>query len=70
MPNGAEIFVDRKKNADPNADGVNFAVENLPKGPAFIQTWFYSASGDMEGAVYFTYARPDVITKTDERVTK
>jgi len=54
---GDEIYVDKTKDADPKADGVRFTVEDLPKGPAFIQTWFYNVSGEMEGAVYYNYAR-------------
>lgn len=55
--NGDEIYVDERKEANPNADGVSFIIENLPKGPAFIQTWFYNAAGEMEGAVYYNYAK-------------
>ncbi|TXG39048.1 sulfatase-like hydrolase/transferase [Seonamhaeicola maritimus] len=50
------VYVDEKKKANINADGVNFTIKNLPKGPAFIQTWFYNKDGDMEGAVYYNYA--------------
>ncbi|RJE73988.1 sulfatase-like hydrolase/transferase [Reichenbachiella sp. MSK19-1] len=55
--NGEEVFVDQTKQADSEADGVEFRVENLPKGPAFVQTWFYNAAGDMEGAVYYNYVQ-------------
>ncbi|MGJ8653187.1 MAG: sulfatase-like hydrolase/transferase [Opitutaceae bacterium] len=55
--NGETVYVDETKDADPDADGVNFSIENLPKGPAFIQTWFYNAAGEMEGAVYYNYAQ-------------
>lgn len=54
--NGDTIYVDETKKVDSNADGVKFTINNLPKGPAFIQTWFYNSSGDMEGAVYYNYA--------------
>ena len=54
--NGDKVYVDEKKEADPNADGVEFTVNNLPKGPAFVQTWFYNPAGQMEGAVYYNYA--------------
>ncbi|MDW7695865.1 sulfatase-like hydrolase/transferase [Flammeovirgaceae bacterium SG7u.111] len=54
--NGDKVYADEKKEADPNADGVNFSIKDLPKGPAFIQTWFYNAAGEMEGAVYYNYA--------------
>ncbi|WP_117882424.1 hypothetical protein [Aureibaculum luteum] len=57
--NGNTIYVDETKKADPNADGVNFTLKNLPKGPAFIQTWFYNVVGDMEGAVYYNYVHFD-----------
>ena len=55
--NGDKVYVDETKNTNPNADGVNFTIKNLPKGPVFIQTWFYNAAGDMEGAVYYNYAQ-------------
>lgn len=61
--NGDKVYVDTKKNADPNADGVSFSIDDLPLGPAFIQTWFYNSSGEMEGAVYYNYARPNQILK-------
>lgn len=54
--NGDRVYVDMKKEVDPNADGASFTLENLPKGPAFIQTWFYNSSDKMEGAVYYNYA--------------
>ena len=54
--NGDTVYVDETKKADPNADGVNFTLKNLPKGPAFIQTWFYNAADEMVGAVYYNYA--------------
>ncbi|ALJ04705.1 hypothetical protein APS56_05960 [Pseudalgibacter alginicilyticus] len=54
--NGDTVYVDEKKDANPNADGVLFTLKNLPKGPAFIQTWFYNTSGEIEGAVYYNYA--------------
>lgn len=54
--NGDELYADETKKADSNADGVLFKVKNLPKGPAFIQTWFYNASGEVAGAVYYNYA--------------
>ena len=53
--NGDTVYVDETKKANPNDDGVKFALNNLPKGPAFIQTWFYNDSGEMEGAVYYNY---------------
>ncbi|QDO95457.1 sulfatase-like hydrolase/transferase [Formosa sediminum] len=56
--NGDTVYVDEKKAADPNADGVKFSLQNLPKGPAFIQTWFYNQTGEMEGAVYYNYVTP------------
>ncbi|CAH8281484.1 arylsulfatase A-like enzyme [Mariniflexile fucanivorans] len=55
--NGDKVYVDEKKNANPNEDGVNFTINNLPKGPAFIQTWFYNEAGEMEGAVYYNYVQ-------------
>ena len=54
--NGDDVFFDETKDADPDADGVPFVVNKLPAGPAFIQTWFYNSSGEMEGAVYYNYA--------------
>jgi len=53
--NGDKVYVDETKKANPNADGVHFNLENLPKGPAFIQTWFYNSMGEMEGSVYYNY---------------
>ncbi|MDE3740959.1 sulfatase-like hydrolase/transferase [Maribacter polysaccharolyticus] len=53
--NGDKVYVDKTKNTAPNADGVRFTVKELPKGPAFIQTWFYNAAGELEGAVYYNY---------------
>jgi arylsulfatase A-like enzyme len=55
--NGDTIYVDETKKANSNADGINFSLKNLPKGPAFIQTWFYNASGKMIGAVYYNYVQ-------------
>ena len=37
-----------------------FSINDLPKGPAFIQTWFLNAAGEMEGAVYYNYAQLEV----------
>ncbi|MFB9057340.1 sulfatase-like hydrolase/transferase [Mariniflexile ostreae] len=61
--NGEKVYVDAKKDAEPNADGVRFTLKDLPKGPAFIQTWFYNASGEMEGAVYYNYVQADTFSK-------
>lgn len=55
--NGDKVYADVKKKAKPKADGVKFTIKNLPKGPAFIQTWFYNAKGEMEGAVYYNYVQ-------------
>ncbi|MGB7323484.1 MAG: sulfatase-like hydrolase/transferase [Rubripirellula sp.] len=55
--NGDDVYFDETKDADADADGVPFVI-SLPAGPAFIQTWFYNSAGDMEGAVYYNYARP------------
>ena len=55
--NGDKVYVDETKAADPNADGVQFKLKRLPKGPAFIQTWFYDEDGEMVGAVYYNYAQ-------------
>lgn len=55
--NGDVVYMDATKSADPEADGVKFTISDLPKGPAFIQTWFYNPAGEMEGAVYYTYAQ-------------
>ncbi|MCL5129592.1 sulfatase-like hydrolase/transferase [Algibacter sp. L4_22] len=56
---GDTIYVDETKKANPNADGVKFTLKNLPKGPAFVQTWFYDASGEMVGAVYYNYVHSE-----------
>ena len=50
------VYFDDTQPADPDADGVTFSAENLPAGPALIQTWFYDAAGEMVGAVYYNYA--------------
>ncbi|WP_372743949.1 sulfatase-like hydrolase/transferase [Lutibacter sp.] len=55
--NGDKVYADETKKVNPNADGVKFNLKNLPKGPAFIQTWFYNSSGEMEGAVYYNYVK-------------
>ncbi|WP_220763946.1 sulfatase-like hydrolase/transferase [Flavobacterium sp. UMI-01] len=55
--NGDTVYVDEKKDANPDADGVTFTIKKLPKGPAFVQTWFYNAAGQIEGAVYYNYAQ-------------
>lgn len=60
--NGDNVYFDERKDAQADDDGVAFTIENLPAGPAFVQTWFYNSAGDMEGAVYYNYARPDVLT--------
>lgn len=54
---GNEVYYDESKNVDPNADGVRFTLNEIPKGPAFIQTWFYNSTGQIEGAVYYNYAQ-------------
>ncbi len=60
--NGNTTYYDERADRANNAsDGIEFTVENLPKGPVFIQTWFYNASGAANGAVYYNYARADVI---------
>lgn len=61
--NGDKVYVDETKKVDPNADGVHFTLENLPKGPAFIQTWFYNSKGEMEGSVYYNYVTTNQISK-------
>ena len=53
--NGDQVYVDMKKSAKGKKDGVVFKTKDLPKGPAFIQTWFYSEDGEIEGAVYYNY---------------
>jgi arylsulfatase A-like enzyme len=57
--NGDTVYVDETKKVDPNSDGVNFTINNLPKGPAFIQTWFYNSSDEMLGAVYYNYVHSE-----------
>ena len=61
--NGDKVYVDETKKVDPNADGVHFNLDNLPKGPAFIQTWFYNSKGEMEGSVYYNYVSTNQILK-------
>ncbi|WP_083194543.1 sulfatase-like hydrolase/transferase [Wenyingzhuangia fucanilytica] len=52
---GDKVYVDTKKEVNPKKDGVVFKIKDLPKGPAFVQTWFYNSVGEMEGAVYYNY---------------
>ena len=54
--NGDKVYVDETKDAEKDADGVQFSVADLPAGPAFMQTWFYDSDGEMVGAVYNNYA--------------
>ncbi len=58
---GDDVYFDERKKAAPNADGIDFSVHDLPAGPAFVQAWFYNSAGEMEGAVYYNYARPEAI---------
>jgi len=60
---GDKVYVDEKKEADPDADGVVFTVKDMPKGPAFIEAQFYGADGKVICPVYYNYARAGVITK-------
>ena len=53
--NDDTVYADERKAADPDADGVVFSIADLPAGPAFVQTWFYDAAGEMVGAVYYNY---------------
>jgi arylsulfatase A-like enzyme len=61
--NGDKVYVDATKDADANADGVHFALKDFPKGPAFIQTWFYNSKGEMEGSVYYNYVTTNQTSK-------
>ncbi|MCH6255371.1 sulfatase-like hydrolase/transferase [Puniceicoccaceae bacterium K14] len=54
---GEDVYFDGTMKANPEADGIAFTVNDLPAGPAFIQTWFYNSAGEMEGAVYYNYAQ-------------
>ena len=54
---GDKVYADERKDAQPGADGIPFTIDNLPQGPAFIQTWFFNSKGEGEGAVYYNYAR-------------
>ncbi|TWU50818.1 Arylsulfatase [Rubripirellula tenax] len=63
--NGDNVYTDQKKDAVAGADGIPFRIDNLPKGPAFVQTWFYNSAGEPEGAVYYNYARPAAITTAE-----
>ncbi|MBT5925016.1 MAG: sulfatase-like hydrolase/transferase [Verrucomicrobia bacterium] len=56
---GNTVYFEGKKAADAASDGVAFSVNNLPKGPAFIETQFYGSDGKVICPVFFTYARPD-----------
>ena len=57
--NGNTTYVDERKDAESGADGVVFTVEDLPKGPAFVETQFYGSDGKVICPVYYTYARPE-----------
>jgi arylsulfatase A-like enzyme len=61
--NDDTVYADEKQAADPQADGVEFTITDLPQGPAFIQTWFYDAAGEMTGAVYYNYVTRDQKSK-------
>ena len=56
---GNTVYVDEKKDANPDADGVVFTVKDLPKGPAFIEAQFYGSNGKVICPVYYTYAGLD-----------
>ncbi len=56
--NGDDVYFDQRKDANSDADGVPFVVQDLPAGPAFVQTWFYDSDGEPNGAVYYNYAKP------------
>lgn len=54
---GESVYFEGHKEANPNSDGVIFEVNELPEGPAFIETRFYGADGKVICPVYYTYAQ-------------
>jgi len=59
--NGTTVYFDQTLNAAANSDGVQFTVNSLPAGPAFVRTDFFNSAGTTLFRAFNTYVQPDII---------